>query len=259
MKTTLQTVEEKVTQGNQWYTDDQHQNQLGTPGSRLALEGRWRLFGKAIDTWIQSEDAPPPSIKVLDAGCGDGINGAVLKRLFNQRAFNCEIVGCDYNSTRLSRAQSQGYERILQADLLQLPFEDNEFGLILCSHVLEHIPQDEACLRELKRVLKPNGLLILAMPNEGCLMAYIRNHFFQRSIIQTTDHVNFYTGKKLRLLVSKIDLEPMTEIMREGVFMPHLGINTLLREREWGREFLRIANRLFPSQAAGLVVGFVKS
>lgn len=217
------------------------------------------MFDKAIDTWIQLEYAAHTSIKVLDAGCGDGINGAVLKRLFAQRAVNCEIVGCDYNPIRLSRAQSQEYERIVQADLLQLPFEDNEFDLILCSHVLEHIPQDKKGLNELKRVLKSNGLLILAVPNEGCLMAYMRNHFFQRSIIKTTDHVNFYTEKKFRLLISKIGLEPITEIMREGFFMPHLGINTRLREREWGRGLLRIANGLFPSQAAGLVAGFVKN
>ena len=125
------------------------------------------LFGKVIDKWIASTDAKPASIKVFDAGCGDGINGSVLKKLLSERVVNCDIIGCDYNSLRVERARSQGYERIVQADLLQLPFEDNEFDLVLCSHVLEHIPQDEACLRELKRVLKPN---------EGCFIATLKNN-----------------------------------------------------------------------------------
>ena len=259
MKTTLQTVEEKVTQGNQWYTDDQYQNQLGTPGARWSLEGRWRLFGKAIEKWINSSDETLTSIKVLDAGCGDGINGRVLSSLLEEQEIRNEIIGCDYNSIRLDRAKRGPYKLLVPADLLQLPFENNYFDLILCSHVLEHIPQDEACLREMGRVLKPNGLLILAVPNEGCLLAKLRNNILERKILRTTDHVNFYTEKKLRFLISKSGLELMTETMREGFFMPHLGILTRLREYAWGRKLLETASRIFPSQAAGLVAGFSKT
>ena len=258
MKTTLQTVEEKVTQGNQWYTDDQYQNQLGAPGARWSLEGRWRLFGKAIDKWINSSDETPMSIRVLDAGCGDGINGRVLSSLLEEQEIRNEIIGCDYNSIRLDRAKRGPYKLLVPADLLQLPFEDSHFDLILCSHVLEHIPQDEACLRELGRVLKPNGLLILAVPNEGCLLAKLRNNIFHRKILRTTDHVNFYKATKLMALVQRIGLKPIDNVMHEGFFLPHLGISTRLRGYSWGRRMLELAAILFPSQSAGLVCGSVK-
>ena len=53
---------------------------------------------------------------------------------------------------------------ILQADLCALPFENDLFDLILCSHVLEHIPDDITALAEILRVLKPSGMAILQIP-----------------------------------------------------------------------------------------------
>jgi len=49
-------------------------------------------------------------------------------------------------------------------DILSLPFPDNSFDVILCNHVLEHIPDDARAMRELSRVLKPNGWAILQVP-----------------------------------------------------------------------------------------------
>ena len=49
-------------------------------------------------------------------------------------------------------------------DVTKLPFPDERFDLILCSHVLEHVPQDRLAMRELYRVLAPGGLGILMVP-----------------------------------------------------------------------------------------------
>lgn len=51
------------------------------------------------------------------------------------------------------------------ADITDIPFEDNTFDLIMCTHVLEHIPDDKKAMSELYRVLKPNeGVAILTVP-----------------------------------------------------------------------------------------------
>jgi SAM-dependent methyltransferase len=50
------------------------------------------------------------------------------------------------------------------ADLTRLPFADDSFDLVLASHVLEHIPDDRAAIREVHRVLKPGGTAILPVP-----------------------------------------------------------------------------------------------
>ncbi|MGF1446231.1 MAG: methyltransferase domain-containing protein [Pikeienuella sp.] len=48
--------------------------------------------------------------------------------------------------------------------LLELPFEDASIDLVLCNHVLEHVPEDQVAMREIRRVLAPGGLAILQVP-----------------------------------------------------------------------------------------------
>ncbi|ARN71839.1 SAM-dependent methyltransferase [Nonlabens tegetincola] len=52
----------------------------------------------------------------------------------------------------------------VQADICELPFEDNQYDLILCNHVLEHITNDTKAMQELYRVLKPGGTAVLQIP-----------------------------------------------------------------------------------------------
>jgi len=54
----------------------------------------------------------------------------------------------------------------VKADILNLPFEDDSFDIILCNHVLEHIENDTKAMRELYRVLKPGGMGIFQIPQD---------------------------------------------------------------------------------------------
>ena len=54
----------------------------------------------------------------------------------------------------------------VKADICALPFEDEQFDVILCNHVLEHIPDDTQAMRELYRVLKKGGWGIFQVPQE---------------------------------------------------------------------------------------------
>ena len=67
----------------------------------------------------------------------------------------------DYTTTDLHSPLAD-----VKADICSLPFEDNSYDLILCNHVLEHIPNDLKAMRELYRVLKPRGTAILQVPLE---------------------------------------------------------------------------------------------
>lgn len=65
----------------------------------------------------------------------------------------------EYVSSDLSRE-----DVMIQADMTQLPFGDNEFDFVFASHVLEHIVDDLQALQEIKRILKPNGIAVLPVP-----------------------------------------------------------------------------------------------
>jgi SAM-dependent methyltransferase len=54
----------------------------------------------------------------------------------------------------------------VKADICNLPFKDNEFDIILCNHVLEHIPDDTKAMQELYRVLKPGGFGVFQIPQD---------------------------------------------------------------------------------------------
>jgi SAM-dependent methyltransferase len=55
-------------------------------------------------------------------------------------------------------------EAMVQMDITQIAYPDHSFDAILCSHVLEHIPDDRRAMRELRRVLRPGGWAILHVP-----------------------------------------------------------------------------------------------
>ena len=65
----------------------------------------------------------------------------------------------DYTTTDLHSPLAN-----VKADICDLPFKENQFDVILCNHVLEHIPNDKKAMQELFRVLKPGGWAILQVP-----------------------------------------------------------------------------------------------
>jgi len=68
------------------------------------------------------------------------------------------VPGLQYHTADLTRADVDH-----RVDIQCLPFPDRTWQYILCSHVLDHIPDDIAALRE-QRVLRPDGLLVLCVP-----------------------------------------------------------------------------------------------
>ena len=72
-----------------------------------------------------------------------------------------QLKNLDYTTTDLLSPLAD-----VKADICNLPFKDNSYDVILCNHVLEHIPDDTKAMQELYRVLKPNGMAILQIPQD---------------------------------------------------------------------------------------------
>ncbi len=85
----------------------------------------------------------------------------------------------------------------VKADICNLPFTDNSYDVILCNHVLEHIPDDTKAMQELFRVLKPGGMAILQIPQDLSRTTTfsddsITNQKERAAIFGQYDHVRIY-------------------------------------------------------------------
>jgi hypothetical protein len=106
-------------------------------------------------------------------------------------------------------------------------------------------------------VLRPGGLLIVGVPNEGCLMARLRNGIVQRSIQRATDHVHFFTARTLTAALASAGLR-VRSVDRETFFFPCSYINIACNELTAGHWLMSGLRRLLPSQAGGLIVACEK-
>jgi SAM-dependent methyltransferase len=117
----------------------------------------------------------PPNARILDAGCG---SGSVLGHL---RAFG-EVTGADVSPLAVAAARARRTGEVVQASIERLPFPDGSFDLVTCLDVLEHTPDDVAVLRELRRVTRPGGHVLLTVPAYQALWSGHDelNHHFRR-------------------------------------------------------------------------------
>ena len=106
--------------------------------------------------------------RVLEVGCG-------LGHVLAKTAPHAEVWGLELSDEALHQARAVvPAAGLLQARLEALPFPDASFDLILARHVLEHIPQPAAALAELWRVVRPDGVLLAAMPNPTSIMRPVK-------------------------------------------------------------------------------------
>jgi len=107
----------------------------------------------------------------LDAGCG---NGRHSWEVYNRNhspvvAFDIDTVCVKKNKYMLDSLKEQkeikGNYHLLVANVTKLPFKDDSFDKIICSEVLEHIPEDKVAVEELIRVLHKDGAIGISVPH----------------------------------------------------------------------------------------------
>jgi SAM-dependent methyltransferase len=116
----------------------------------LARQRLWQQQVPFFDIagWAVDLASVTPGQLVLDAGCG---NGLYLREL---RDRGVRAIGCDLSAGML---RSAGPGALVNGDLTALPFRDGAFDAVIAAHVLDLVPDREAAIRELRRVLAPGG------------------------------------------------------------------------------------------------------
>jgi len=122
----------------------------------LALLGNGHLYGWAAN---QVEAAARGrTISILDAACGDG----TLRRFLSHRH---SYTGIDFSRRLLLRAVRYHPATYFRGDLNHLPFFDDGFDVVVSLQALQYLAHPELALREMSRVLRKNGELMLTVPN----------------------------------------------------------------------------------------------
>lgn len=105
--------------------------------------------------------------RVLDAGCGSGAGTARLGE-HAQAAVGVDVSPAAIEDARRSRGEQAEFR---EGDMRSLPFETAEFDVVVCFEALAHVAETDLVLDELRRVLRPGGLLLVSSPNRGAYPA----------------------------------------------------------------------------------------
>jgi SAM-dependent methyltransferase len=164
---------------------------------------------------------PQPSERLLEVGCSRGY----LTRLVQQLA--PETYGVDLNAAAVARGVT---ERLAVMDAQWLAFGDESFDKLFSFHCIEHIPDLGRALREMERVLKPGGLLLLVYPAEpirGLFVVPTALMLFGDPWRARDLHVHRLSPRRLQRVVDGTTLAPVESTL-ELLLLPQF--ITLLRK-----------------------------
>ena len=135
---------------------------------------------------------------LLDVGCGTGY---ITKKL---KIYPSTCIGCDIDMSRIKLAREYiGPDvPLVVANAIKLPFKSSTFNMVTAMELLEHVPDTEALLKEIKRVSK--DYVLITVPNEPLFR--LANFFRGKNVTRLgnpEDHIHHFNRKSLEFLLSK--------------------------------------------------------
>jgi SAM-dependent methyltransferase len=106
--------------------------------------------------------------QVLDAGCG---TGGLLRRLRESHP-TWQLTGLDVSPIACALARSRSGADVVEGSVMELPFPDAAFDAVVSCDVLCQVPDAGRAMREIRRCLKPGGVVVLTMPAYPWMYAY---------------------------------------------------------------------------------------
>ncbi len=213
----------------------------------------WFVARRRLARGLLSAYSPALAGAMLDAGCG---TGALLAEL-NTLGF---AVGVDFEREALRLTRQRGAFPVVQARLEALPFASESFQVAFALDVLEHLPDERPALRELYRVLKLGGSLIITVPayrwlwsKHDVALAHYRR-YTARALQARLGEAGFQVRKlsySLCLLMPLVALARWLDWLRPGVPaatvvpVPAWVNRALIRLQDWETRLLLRCNLPF--------------
>ncbi len=167
-------------------------------------------FKKRVQTIF--EWVPPPDdadAVILDAGCGRG-----FYLNYYRYVSDVKLVGIELEHEIICKAKANVGRlpniALLNATIYQLPFPDNFFHAAILSEILEHLEDDEAAVREIYRVLKPGGVMVVTVPNANYPFLWDPIN----KTLETLFHTKIRRGPLAGIWANHVRLYTMPELRR---------------------------------------------
>lgn len=143
---------------------------------------------------IIEETNPQTGEAIIDLGCGTGYYLYLLSNL----PLNLKLTGFDNDKKALEEAKlllsNNESINFVTGDMHKMPFKDNSFDKTVASEVLEHVENDEQVLKEIYRILKPNGILVISVPSVNYPFFWDPINFILQHLFKTHIKTGFFAG-----------------------------------------------------------------
>jgi len=160
-------------------------------------------------------------IKLIDIGCGDASKFKLI--LKNEKYRNIDYTGLDsiYWDDKGIKLYDTENMKFIYGDACNMPFEKDSFDIAVLSHVFEHINDVETLCHQIKRIIKPNGKILIIVPIEkGGLIGFLNKYR------------NF--GKNLGLFLKKI------KVYNYKLSSPHVQFKTFNEYKNFLSKYFEI-------------------
>lgn len=151
------------------------------------------VFAKAAKVLMKQF---PGEGKILDIGCGYGFF------LSQMKAKGWQTCGIDVSETAISYASNRSLDVAL-GTLDNIKYEDNSFDAITLFYVLEHLPDPLKTLHEIRRILKPNGLLLLRVPHTTPIVRILSLLGIKNNLYDPPFHLNDFSHVTIKAILEK--------------------------------------------------------
>jgi len=151
------------------------------------LEDTHWWFRSRRDMILRLTTTLPKDARILEVGCS---SGPLLTEL--RQAGFLHIWGVDISGTAVALARERGFDQVRQADAASTGFDAGMFDVVIASDILEHIGDDRAAIGEWRRILKPQGTLILFVP---------AHPFLWTAYDEENEHLRRYRRLQIRKII----------------------------------------------------------